>query len=143
MPSVAEADAEQPVHHQSPRLVRHLGALRRHGDAEEALLEQPRHHARVAAVVSRPGEDQNIFPLRNYFLGKIRCRGGCALHELRLGHAAAALDAPDVLGEVDRAHFFVTPTSASGSQVASSGNAVMIAMQASIMRKNGSEASAT
>ena len=42
-----------------------------------------------------------------------------------------------------RHYFLVTPMSASGSQVASSGNAVMIARQRSIMRKKGSDASAT
>jgi protein-tyrosine-phosphatase len=40
-------------------------------------------------------------------------------------------------------YFLVTPTSVSGSQVASSGNAVMSAMQSTIMKKNGSEAKAT
>jgi protein-tyrosine phosphatase len=37
----------------------------------------------------------------------------------------------------------VTPTSVSGSQVASSGNTVISAMQSTIMKKKGSEASAT
>jgi peptidoglycan/xylan/chitin deacetylase (PgdA/CDA1 family) len=42
-----------------------------------------------------------------------------------------------------RDHFTVTPTSASGSQVASCGNNVIRAMHSTIMKKNGSEASAT
>lgn len=40
-------------------------------------------------------------------------------------------------------HFRVTPTSVSGSQVASSGNTVTSAMQSTIMKKKGSDASAT
>ena len=42
-----------------------------------------------------------------------------------------------------RDHFLVTPTSASGSQVASSGNKVISAIHSTIMKKNGREASAT
>jgi protein-tyrosine-phosphatase/predicted ATP-grasp superfamily ATP-dependent carboligase len=40
-------------------------------------------------------------------------------------------------------HFRVTPTSVSGSQVASSGNTVITAIQSTIMKKKGSDASAT
>jgi peptidoglycan/xylan/chitin deacetylase (PgdA/CDA1 family) len=42
-----------------------------------------------------------------------------------------------------RNHFLATPMSVSGSQVASSGNTVMSAMHTTIMKKKGSEASAT
>jgi peptidoglycan/xylan/chitin deacetylase (PgdA/CDA1 family) len=42
-----------------------------------------------------------------------------------------------------RDHFTVTPTSTSGSQVASCGNTVIRAMHSTIMKKNGNEASAT
>ena len=51
--------------------------------------------------------------------------------------------AADIEDHRFRRHYLVTPMSASGSQVASSGNAVMIARQRSIMRKKGSDASAT
>ena len=49
----------------------------------------------------------------------------------------------DVLRFVLALHRRVAPSSASGSQVASSGNTVMIAMQASIRKKNGKDAAAT
>ncbi len=50
---------------------------------------------------------------------------------------------PQPLSPSAAAYFRVTPTSASGSQVTSSGNAVMSAMHSTIMKKNGAEASAT
>jgi peptidoglycan/xylan/chitin deacetylase (PgdA/CDA1 family) len=50
-------------------------------------------------------------------------------------HRAGSVALPDYLRD--------TPISLSGSQVASSGNAVMSAMQSTIMKKNGSDASAT
>jgi hypothetical protein len=45
--------------------------------------------------------------------------------------------------EAPACHFLVTPISVSGSQVARAGNAVMMAMHTSIIRKKGSDASAT
>jgi len=62
-------------------------------------------------------------------------------------HMLPRINVPESLlrlaAALHRDHFLVTPTSASGSQVASSGNKVMSAIHSTIMKKNGSEASAT
>jgi peptidoglycan/xylan/chitin deacetylase (PgdA/CDA1 family) len=59
-------------------------------------------------------------------------------------HLLPRINVPDsVLKLALSLHRRVTPSSASGSQVASSGNTVMMAMQASIRKKKGSEAAAT
>lgn len=66
---------------------------------------------------------------------------GCDLH--LLPRITASWSALKMALALHRNYFFVTPTSASGSQVASSGNTVISAMHSTIMKKNGSEASAT
>jgi hypothetical protein len=94
------------------------------GDVSAQVLDCVRKTYRAAVSTEKgqvaPGADPHMLP-------RINVPGNL----LRL---AAALH---------RDHFLVTPTSASGSQVASSGNTVISAMHSTIMKKNGSEASAT
>ncbi len=94
------------------------------GDADPATVSCVRRHYAAAVTVEEgvhaPGGDPHLIPRINVPGGALRF--ALALH---------------------RAHFFATPISQSGSQVASSGNSVMSAMHSTIMKKKGSEASAT
>ena len=94
------------------------------GDVDARSLDCVRRHYRGAVTVEEgnvlPGSDHHLLPRLN--VPGSRLRFALTLH---------------------RDHFLVTPTSQSGSQVASSGNTVMMARQRIIMKKNGSEASAT
>ena len=94
------------------------------GDVDARSLDCVRRHYRGAVTVEEgsvlPGSDHHLLPRLN--VPGSRLRFALALH---------------------RDHFFATPTSQSGSQVASSGNTVMMTRQRIIMKKNGSEASAT
>jgi len=94
------------------------------GDVDARSLDCVRRHYRGAVTVEEgsvlPGSDHHLLPRLN--VPGSRLRFALALH---------------------RDHFFATPISASGSQVASSGNAVMMARHSTIMKKNGSEARAT
>lgn len=88
------------------------------GDLDSTALACARRHYR-AAVTTEPGW----------------AAGGCDPHLIPRGSPPA--------GALRLAYFLATPMSVSGSQVASSGNTVMRAMQSTIMKKKGSEASAT
>jgi peptidoglycan/xylan/chitin deacetylase (PgdA/CDA1 family) len=94
------------------------------GDADEAAIACVRRTYRAAVTVEEgllaPGCDPHLMPRINVPGSVLRL--ALALH---------------------RRYFLATPMSVSGSQVASSGNAVMSTMQRTIMKKNGSEASAT
>jgi peptidoglycan/xylan/chitin deacetylase (PgdA/CDA1 family) len=94
------------------------------GDVDARTLDCVRRHYRAAVTVEEgnvlPGSDPHLLPRIN--VPGSRLRFALALH---------------------RAHFLATPTSQSGSQVASSGNTVMMARHSTIMKKNGSEARAT
>ena len=94
------------------------------GDVDARSLDCVRRHYRGAVTVEEgamlPGSDPHLLPRINVPSGMLRF--ALAVH---------------------RDHFFVTPTSQSGSQVASSGNTVMMARHSTIMKKNGSEARAT
>src|SRR5688572_14007935 len=141
-----EADAEKAVDHQPPtflewQLVRTAGD----GDAEELFLQARRRDARVAAVVARSCQDQRVFADAK-LCRELRRGGAGALHQRSL--AGLLLDLADLVRKVDRLrhdgfYFLVAPISASGSQVASSGKIVTSAMHSTIMKKNGSAASAT
>jgi peptidoglycan/xylan/chitin deacetylase (PgdA/CDA1 family) len=93
------------------------------GDVDARSLDCVRRHYRGAVTVEEgnvlPGSDTHLLPRIN--VPGSRLRLALALHD----------------------HFLATPISASGSQVASPGNAVMTTMHTSIMKKNGSEARAT
>jgi peptidoglycan/xylan/chitin deacetylase (PgdA/CDA1 family) len=94
------------------------------GDADDEVLACVRRNYRSAVSVEEgqvaPGCDPHMLPRINVPGSVLRL--ALSLH---------------------RDHFLVTPTSVSGSQVASSGNSVISAMHSTIMKKNGSEASAT
>jgi peptidoglycan/xylan/chitin deacetylase (PgdA/CDA1 family) len=94
------------------------------GNVNAATHESVRRNYRAAVTVEEgtveSGCDPHLLPRVSAFWSALRM--ALALH---------------------RDYFFVTPTRASGSQVASSGNAVISAMHSTIMKKNGSEASAT
>ena len=98
-----EADAEQAVDEQRPGLLRHLRHFGNHVDAEK-LFPQPRgDHASVAAVVARAGEHEDVLALvPGQARGDLGGGGAGAFHERRLGFAGGALDAPDVVAQVDR-----------------------------------------
>jgi peptidoglycan/xylan/chitin deacetylase (PgdA/CDA1 family) len=100
------------------------------GDLDAAIHACARRHYRAAVSVENgwvePGCDPHLLPRVNASWNRIKF--AAALHR--------AYERP-------AGYFRVTPTSVSGSQVASSGNTVMRAMQSTIMKKNGSEASAT
>ena len=94
------------------------------GDSNPATHDCVRRHYRAAVTVEEGWVD-----------------GDCDLHLLpRINAHWSGLKLALAL---HRDYFLVTPTKASGSQVASSGNAVISAMHSTIMKKNGSEASAT
>ena len=98
-----EADAEEAVDHQPPGFFRDPVDLRNDLDAEELLLEQLGDDLGVAAVVARAGEDQNILRALQREAHRQLGRGGAgALHQLGLGDACGALDAPNVFGQVNR-----------------------------------------
>jgi peptidoglycan/xylan/chitin deacetylase (PgdA/CDA1 family) len=94
------------------------------GDVDAATHECVRRHYRAAVTVEAGWVD-----------------GGCDLH--LLPRINANWNVLKMALAMHRDYFFVTPTRASGSQVASSGNTVISAMHSTIMKKNGSEASAT
>lgn len=102
------------------------------GDLDAATRECVRRHYRAAVSVQQgwvaPGCDPHMLPRINVLESVLRL--ALALHRNR-----APAQSDD--------YFLVTPTSKSGSQVASSGNTVISAMHSTIMKKNGSEASAT
>jgi len=102
------------------------------GDQSAAVRECVRRHYRAAVSV----EEGWVGPLCDpYLMPRVSVPSGA----LRL---AWALHRP-MPQPMTGSYFFATPTSASGSQVASSGNAVISAMHSTIMKKKGSEASAT
>jgi peptidoglycan/xylan/chitin deacetylase (PgdA/CDA1 family) len=98
------------------------------GDADEATLACVRRTYAAAVTVQSgwvaPGCEPHSLPRVNVPRSMLRL--ALALHRAPRGD-----------------YFFVTPTSASGSQVASSGNTVISPMHSTIMKKKGSEASAT
>jgi peptidoglycan/xylan/chitin deacetylase (PgdA/CDA1 family) len=94
------------------------------GDGNAATYDCVRRHYRAAVTVEEGWVD-----------------GDCDLHQLP--RINAHWNGLKLALALHRDYFLVTPTSASGSQVASSGNTVITAMQSTIMKKNGSEASAT
>jgi peptidoglycan/xylan/chitin deacetylase (PgdA/CDA1 family) len=94
------------------------------GDVDAATHDCVRRHYRAAVTVEEGWVD-----------------AGCHLH--LLPRISAPWSALKMALALHRNYFFVTPTRVSGSQVASSGNTVMSAMHSTIMKKNGSEASAT
>jgi peptidoglycan/xylan/chitin deacetylase (PgdA/CDA1 family) len=94
------------------------------GDVNAATRDCVRRHYRAAVTVEGGMVD-----------------GGCDLH--LLPRINANWNVLKMALAVHRDYFLVTPTRASGSQVASSGNTVISAMHSTIMKKNGSEANAT
>jgi peptidoglycan/xylan/chitin deacetylase (PgdA/CDA1 family) len=100
------------------------------GDFDDAVLACARRHYPVAVTVEEGFVATGADPLR-------LARVNASWNPLRL---ALALHREKARGDP---YFFVTPISQSGSQVASSGNTVMSAMHSTIMKKKGSEASAT
>ena len=104
------------------------------GDVNAQTLECVRGHFRAAVSVEQgtvaAGTDL-------HFLPRIAACSSWGALKLAL---AMHRDTQPVKA---RDYFFVTPISVSGSQVASSGNKVISAMHTTIMKKNGSEASAT
>src|SRR5687768_11700844 len=98
-----EADAEEPVDDHPPRLVRDLCRACRDCDAKKALPEPFGDDARVAAVVARTGEDENVLSLVAGEPGGDLRRGGAgALHQRRLRLPGGALEAADVVAQVNR-----------------------------------------
>lgn len=94
------------------------------GDLNPQVLDCVRRTYRAAVTVEEgqvaPGSDPHLLPRISYPGDALRL--ALALH---------------------RDHFLVTPSSASGNQVTSSGNSVSSAIKTSIMTKKGSEATAT
>jgi peptidoglycan/xylan/chitin deacetylase (PgdA/CDA1 family) len=94
------------------------------GDSDAQVHACVRRHYRAAVTVEEgcvdAGCDRHLLPRINVPAGVLRL--ALALH---------------------RPYLTVTPSAESGSQVASSGNSVLLARQSTIMKKNGSEASAT
>lgn len=126
LPSLSAADLEREVAHSrrllEERLQRKVTLFAYpNGDASPAVHECVKRNYR-AAVTTDEGY----------------VAGGCDPHLLPRVNLPG-----DMLRLALALHRRVAPSNASGSQVASSGNAVMIAMQASIKKKKGSEAAAT
>lgn len=126
LPSLSAADLEREVSH-SRRLLEHR--LQRkvtlfaypNGDASPAVHECVKRNY-SAAVTTEEGY----------------VTAGCDAHLL------PRVNLPrDMLRLALALHRRVAPSNASGSQVASSGNTVMITMQASIRKKKGNDAAAT
>src|SRR6185503_553036 len=93
-----EADAEQAIDHQPPpRPFGEVAGLLGEANAEELAAQPLGDNARVAAVVARAGEHQNVLPaVGSEPRGELRGRGARALHERR-SSSGLALDAADVV----------------------------------------------
>jgi len=129
LPSLDDLDIEIEVAESRRMLEAKLGRAIElfaypNGDVDPATLACVRRNYAAAVTVEEgwmaPGFDPHL-------LARLNVPGSL----LRLVHT------------LHKDYFFDTPISVSGSQVASSGNSVMSAMQTTIMKKNGSEASAT
>jgi peptidoglycan/xylan/chitin deacetylase (PgdA/CDA1 family) len=129
LPSLGAAELEEEVGGSRRLLEAKLGHAADvfaypNGDADPATVSAVRRHYAAAVTVEEglfaPGGHPHLIP-------RINVPGSVLRFALSL----------------HRAHFLATPISQSGNQVASSGNTVMSAMQSTIMKKKGSEASAT
>jgi peptidoglycan/xylan/chitin deacetylase (PgdA/CDA1 family) len=129
LPSLDDLDIENEVAESRRLLERRLGRpvelfAYPNGDVDAATLACVRRNYAGAVTVEEglvgPMLDPHLLPRLNV-PGSV-LRFALALH---------------------KDYFFETPISVSGSQVASSGKSVISAMQSTIMKKNGSEASAT
>ena len=129
LPTLTEAEAEREIVESrrilESRLQRPVDSFAYpNGDLSAQVVDCVRRTYRFAVCADKgqvgPGADPHLLPRINVPGGALKL--ALALH---------------------RDHFLVTPTSASGSQVASSGNKVISAIHSTIMKKNGREASAT
>lgn len=129
LPSLGPAELEEEVGGSRRALEEKLGRRVEtfaypNGDADPATVSCVRRHYAAAVTVEEgtfaPGGDPHLMPRVNVPGSMLRF--ALSLH---------------------RRYFLPTPMSTSGSQVASPGNAVITAMQTSIMKKNGSDARAT
>src|SRR5688572_17146576 len=100
-----QADAEQPVHDQTPANVfGYLVVLLCRYSPEKLPIQQIRNNRGVTPVVAGAREYQHVLaPVREERSGELSGGGASALHERRRGACRRLLDAADVLGAVDRA----------------------------------------
>jgi peptidoglycan/xylan/chitin deacetylase (PgdA/CDA1 family) len=112
------------------------------GGSRRLIEERLGREADLFAYPNGDSDERVHACVRRSYRGAVTVEQGCVGPGCD-PHLLPRINVPDSVLKLALSLHRVTPTRTSGSQVASPGNTVMMARQSTIMKKNGSEASAT